>query len=96
MIGSDKESRLDIALKELVFHKRMTGAECDAAKIDFLTLTNDPVVVEKAKAFNKANDRLDKFWLSQVLQLRPDINPLKKSSLVYTGFIPWSGIRVER
>ena len=46
-----------------------------SAKIDILKLTNDPVVVEKAKAFNKANDRLDKFWLSQVLQLRADTNP---------------------
>ena len=77
MIGSNKESQLDIALKELVFHKRMTGAECD-----LLGLTNDPVFIEKAKAFNKASNRLDKFWLSQVLQLRPDTNPLKKWSLV--------------
>ena len=87
MIGSNKESQLDIALKELVFHKRMTGAECD-----LLRLTNDPVFIEKAKAFNKASNRLDKFWLSQVLQLRPDTNPLKNGPS-YTGFIPWSGIR---
>ena len=78
MISRKNEGRLDIALKELVFHQRLTGSECDAAKIEFLRLASDPVVIQKGKDFNKSQDRLDGFWLGQLLKLHPETDPLKK------------------
>ena len=78
MLSSKSEERLDIALKELIHHQRLTGAECDSAKNEFRRLANDPDVIKQCKEFSKAEHRLDDFWLGQILRHHPDANPLKR------------------
>ena len=69
---SRNEGRLDIVLKELVHHKRLSGAEADAVKAEFSKMSNDPACLEKAINFNKSTDRLDDLWLGNILKNHSD------------------------
>ena len=50
---SRNEGRLDIVLKELVHHERLSGAEADAVNAEFSKMLNDPVFSRKGQKFQQ-------------------------------------------
>ena len=56
-------SRLNLCLQECVSEMWLSGLEADEAKKQFMLLTCDSRIIDKALQFNRTTDRLDEFWL---------------------------------
>ena len=75
-LSSKNFGRLDLALKVLVEKDKLSGAEADDTKEQYVTLANEHSARDVAKSF-KRQDRPDKLWFGKLLKVM-ESTPLKK------------------